>query len=62
MIHASKLNAEYMDELAQMYLDNGYKFISLSKALEDEAYNTEIINFGNWGISWFDRWALSQGK
>lgn len=62
LIHASKLNAEYLDELAQMYLDNGYTFISLSKALEDKAYTTEITKFGNYGISWIDRWALSQGK
>jgi hypothetical protein len=30
--------------------------------LQDEAYQTPITVYGKWGISWIDRWALSQGK
>lgn len=62
LLHANKLNADYLDELAEMYLANGYRFISLSEALEDEAYRHPITHYGDWGISWLDRWALSQGK
>jgi len=39
-----------------------YKFINLQEALNDNVYKTEITRFGNWGISWLDRWALSMGK
>jgi len=62
LIHASALNSDYIDALAKMFIRHGYNFISLSSALEDEAYNTPITAYGSWGISWIDRWALSQGK
>jgi len=62
LIHASKLNADYVDSLAAIYRKNGYTFVSLDEALKDEAFSTEITVFGNWGISWIDLWALSKGK
>lgn len=62
LLHANKLNADYLDELAEMYQQRGYQFISLAEALEDEAYQHPITRYGDWGISWLDRWALSQGK
>lgn len=62
LIHASALNSDYIDALAKMFIRHGYNFISLSSALEDEAYNTPVTAYGSWGISWIDRWALSQGK
>ena len=51
-----------VDELASMFLKNNYEFISLAEALKDPAYQTEVTSFGNWGISWIDRWAMSAGK
>jgi peptidoglycan/xylan/chitin deacetylase (PgdA/CDA1 family) len=62
LIHASLLNADCMSELAKICLQNKYIFISLREALTDQAYQTPITRFGNWGISWIDRWALSAGK
>lgn len=62
LLHASLLNADAMDSLANMFQRNGYEFISMEKALSDNAYTTQITRYGNWGISWLDRWALSQGK
>lgn len=62
LIHASKLNADHVDSLAAMYRKNGYTFVSLDEALKDPAYSTEITVYGDWGISWIDLWALSQGK
>ncbi len=62
LLHANKLNAEYLDELAEMYERNGYDFITLKEALTDEVYQQEISKYGDWGISWIDRWALSMGK
>lgn len=61
LIHASLLNADYVDSLAVVFRKNGFDFVSMYKALEDEAYQTEVTVYGNWGISWIDRWALSQG-
>jgi len=62
LLHASLLNSVYAEPLAQMFRKNNYSFISLGKALEDPAYRTEITVYGKWGISWIDKWALSQGK
>lgn len=62
LLHANALNADYLDGLAAMYRKNGYGFISMEAALEDPAYQTTITSYGDWGISWIDRWAMSQGK
>jgi peptidoglycan/xylan/chitin deacetylase (PgdA/CDA1 family) len=62
LVHASWMNAEYMDSLALLYISHGYTFISLEKALEDPAFQKPVTVFGTRGISWLDRWALSQGK
>lgn len=60
LTHANLINADYYDDLAEMYIRNGYEFVTLETALKDPAYQTEITVFGRWGISWLDRWALSQ--
>jgi hypothetical protein len=39
-----------------------YTFVSISEALKDPAYLTQVSVYGNWGISWIDKWAFSQGK
>jgi len=62
LVHASSLNSDYVDSLAIMFRKNNYEFISMDKALEDNAYKSEITKFGNWGITWLDKWAMSQGK
>lgn len=62
LLHVSSLNSDYIDSLALMFQRNNYVFVNMDRALEDKVYQTEITRFGNWGISWIDRWALSQGK
>ncbi|MCG8309518.1 MAG: polysaccharide deacetylase family protein [Cytophagales bacterium] len=62
LLHANLIDADYLDELARRYRDHGYRFISMREALEDDAYQMQITTYGNWGISWIDRWALSAGK
>lgn len=62
LIHSNYLNSDYIGKLAEMFVRNNYEFITIDEALKDPAYQTEITAFGKWGISWLDRWALSQGK
>ena len=62
LLHTNAINADYLDELAERYQRHGYVFISMKEALTDEAYKTEITRYNDWGISWIDRWALSEGK
>ncbi len=62
LCHANMLNADYLDELADMFTRNGYEFVSQTDVLNDEAYQEPVTKFGNWGMSWLYRWALSRDK
>lgn len=62
LLHASWLNSDYIDSIIKMLDKNGYSFVNMDEALEDELYLTPINVYGDWGISWLDRWAFSQGK
>lgn len=62
LIHANHLNSQYLDELLEMYQKHGYTFVSQADVLTDPAYQEEVTVFGDWGISWIDRWALSKKK
>jgi len=62
LLHASLLNSDYVGALAEIFRKNGYTFVNMNNALEDDAYRTEITVYGKWGISWIDKWALSRGK
>ena len=45
-----------------MILKRNYSFISLEESLKDPVYQKEEIYVGNWGFSWINRWALTEGK
>ena len=62
LIHANFLNSVYLDRLLTRYESLGYSFISQAEAISDEAYETPVTKFGDWGISWIDKWGLSAGK
>ena len=62
LLHANTINADYLDDLLARLKERGYEFITLTKALEDKAYESESTYTGNGGISWLDRWALTRGK
>lgn len=62
LIHASALNSDYISSLIDLFRSEGYTFVSMDEALTDSAYKTPITVYGKWGISWLDKWALSQGK
>jgi peptidoglycan/xylan/chitin deacetylase (PgdA/CDA1 family) len=62
LIHANSLNSDYLGDLLLMLKDNGYSFVSLTEALEDKAYKSSDHYYKNGGISWLDRWAITQGK
>lgn len=61
LIHANLLNADYLDELAAMMRKRGYRFVSLTDALEDPAYSMRDDYAGEKGITWLHRWALTAG-
>lgn len=62
LIHASALNAAMLDRLASMFRTRGYRFVSLDRALEDPAYRHPDGYYGPAGITWLQRWAITDGK
>lgn len=60
LLHANKLNADYLADLINLFKTEGYEFVSQGEALEDAAYREPVTSFGDWGISWIERWALSK--
>jgi peptidoglycan/xylan/chitin deacetylase (PgdA/CDA1 family) len=62
LLHANALNAAAFDRLAGMLVARGYTFISLDRALEDPAYARRDTYFGDAGITWLHRWAMTEGK
>jgi len=61
LLHANWLNAEHLDELAGMLQERGYRFVPLEEALADPAYGLPDEYIGARGMSWLERWALTQG-
>jgi peptidoglycan/xylan/chitin deacetylase (PgdA/CDA1 family) len=62
LIHANFINSDYLDDVAKMLRDRGYKFVTLEEALKDEAYKLPDTFTGRGGISWLHRWALAKGR
>ncbi|NIM97032.1 MAG: polysaccharide deacetylase family protein [candidate division Zixibacteria bacterium] len=60
LLHANELNADHLDELAQMMKKRGYRFISLSEALKDKAYSLPDAQVKK-GLSWLHRWMIAKG-
>lgn len=61
LVHANRLNADLLNELASMLKRRGYQFISLDEALRDPAYNSPDSYAGSGGITWLHRWAITAG-
>lgn len=61
LLHANALNADCLCELFSMIKGRGYEFISLAEALKDGAYSLPDSYFGEVGISWLQRWAITKG-
>jgi peptidoglycan-N-acetylglucosamine deacetylase len=61
-IHANPLNADHFEDLAQMLERRDYRFVSLEQVLRDKAYSHPDNYAGTNGISWLQRWAITEGK
>lgn len=62
LLHASRLNADSIDDLAAIFQKNGLRSISLDRALKDPAYAIPDTYVGPDGDVWVTRWSLSLGK
>ena len=61
LLHANQLNAELMPDLLAMFRRRGYTFVSLERALADEAYRLRDDYAGRNGFSWIHRWSRTLG-
>ncbi|WP_321476515.1 polysaccharide deacetylase family protein [uncultured Paludibaculum sp.] len=62
LIHANRLNADAVPDLAAMLRRRGYTFVSLDAAMKDEAYRRRDGYVGDNGPSYLHRWAITAGK
>ncbi len=62
LLHANLINSYSMDKLLQIAKDYGYTFITLDRALQDEAYSQPDNYYAPFGVSWLYRWDSTRGK
>lgn len=62
LLTPSRLVADSFDDLAAMIGRRGYRFVTMDEAIADEAFNSPDTYTGRTGISWLQRWAISQGR
>jgi peptidoglycan/xylan/chitin deacetylase (PgdA/CDA1 family) len=62
LIHANRINADYLDAMLARLRERGYAFVTLSDAVADPAYETENAYGRKWGVSWLHRWRVGLGK
>ena len=61
LIHASQLNADAMPDFIKMMRSRGYRFVALTRALEDPAYSLPDAYVGKGGFSVIHRWSRTAG-
>lgn len=60
LAHSNRLNSDYFGKLCKQMIEKGMTFVSLDKALQDDAYRLGDPFYGKQGISWIHRWALAR--
>jgi len=62
LLHASRLNAASIDDLADIIQAQGLHPVPLEKAVSDPAYRTADTYVGADGVEWLTRWSLTLHK
>jgi peptidoglycan/xylan/chitin deacetylase (PgdA/CDA1 family) len=62
LLHANAINADRFGALAGILERRGYRFVSLTVALEDAAYRLPDDFVGSPGNSWFSHWEVTAGR
>lgn len=62
LLHGNNLEADHIGDLANVFRERGYRFITLEDALGDQAYGLPNTYVGEEGMGWLDQWAITQGK
>jgi hypothetical protein len=62
LLHASRLNADTIDDLAHILGQNALRSVTLDHALKDRVYQIPDTYVGPDGDEWLTRWSLSLHK
>ena len=62
LLHATRLNADTIDDFATILARNHMKVVTLDKAMHDPAYRIPEAYAGKDGIDWMERWSLALNK
>ncbi len=62
LLHATRLNADSLDELADILRRRKLKVVSLDRAMKDPAYRLGDPYVGHDGVAWLERWAEARHK
>lgn len=62
LLHCTRLNADTIDDLADLFRRLHLRPVSLSSAMRDRAYRTPDAYVGKDGIDWLERWSISLRK
>ncbi|MEO6283185.1 MAG: polysaccharide deacetylase family protein [Dyadobacter sp.] len=62
LTHANTINSIFLGTLLARLEKEGYQFVTMEKVLAHPAYRSQDRFIGPEGISWIQRWALTQGK
>src|SRR5262249_36756410 len=62
LLHATRLNADSLDDLAAIFRADGLSPVTLAQAMKDPAYAIPDAYVGENGVSWVTRWSLALGK
>jgi peptidoglycan/xylan/chitin deacetylase (PgdA/CDA1 family) len=62
LLHANSLNALILPDILERFRRRGYRFVSLTQALRDAAYQTEDRYQGAQGPVWLHHWSLALGQ
>ena len=62
LLHATKLNADNIDDLAALIKQAKFKPVSLDKAMRDPAYKTPDPYAAKDGVDWMERWSMELKK
>lgn len=57
LLHANRLNAETINAILLQFKERGYRFVTLTEALSDPAYQVPETYITKFGMMWGYRWA-----
>lgn len=62
LLHANSLNRDWYPKIHALYLERGYRFVSLETALKDPIYAHPDSFTRAAGVSWLHRWTRTDGR